>query len=289
LAGRETAFGPIPKTLRPIFRDRDDFSAGASLTEQTRDALAGSQFLVVICSPNAARSEYVNQEVLSFKRMGGVERILAVIIDGEPGDPNRECFPPALRYRLGEDGQLSATLAEPVAADCRPQGDGKEVALRKLVAGLLGVGLDEIKRRAERARKRRNRIRLTMAAFAAVLVLGAVGGWTIAVNVSKRLNSAELLNIERDAVEICESTEAKAKIDKIPDARLLAFALHCLQTYAEGLEVLPDDVEVPKHVIRAVEHDLAIVHELSKRETLSEAQQDTVRRATALLARLQSR
>ena len=28
LAGRETATGTIPSTLRPIFRDRDDFTAG---------------------------------------------------------------------------------------------------------------------------------------------------------------------------------------------------------------------------------------------------------------------
>jgi hypothetical protein len=36
LIGRETPMGLIPKTLRPIFRDRDDFTAGHSLSEQTR-------------------------------------------------------------------------------------------------------------------------------------------------------------------------------------------------------------------------------------------------------------
>jgi len=30
--GRETPHGPIPKTLRPIFRDRDEFTGGHSLT-----------------------------------------------------------------------------------------------------------------------------------------------------------------------------------------------------------------------------------------------------------------
>jgi len=56
LVGRKTAIGPVPKLLRPIFRDRDDFSAGHSLTEQTAAALEGSLFMVVLCSPNAARS-----------------------------------------------------------------------------------------------------------------------------------------------------------------------------------------------------------------------------------------
>ena len=35
LVGRETATGTIPKSLRPIFRDRDDFTAGHTLTDQT--------------------------------------------------------------------------------------------------------------------------------------------------------------------------------------------------------------------------------------------------------------
>ena len=56
LVGRETSVGAVPKTLRPIFRDREDFSAGHSLGEQTLAALEASQFLVVICSPNAAQS-----------------------------------------------------------------------------------------------------------------------------------------------------------------------------------------------------------------------------------------
>ena len=60
VVGRETAAGPVPKTLRPIFRDREDFSAGHSLTAQTIAALEASQFLIVICSPNAAQSRYVN-------------------------------------------------------------------------------------------------------------------------------------------------------------------------------------------------------------------------------------
>src|SRR6266568_1366211 len=56
MVGRKTAAGVVPATLRPIFRDREDFSAGHSLTDQTNGALEASQFLVVLCSPNAARS-----------------------------------------------------------------------------------------------------------------------------------------------------------------------------------------------------------------------------------------
>jgi len=50
LIGRETSLGMVPKTLRPIFRDREDFSGGHSLTDATVAALDASAALIVLCS-----------------------------------------------------------------------------------------------------------------------------------------------------------------------------------------------------------------------------------------------
>ena len=50
LVGRETPLGPVSKTLRPIFRDRDDFSGGHTLTDATVTALDASASLIVLCS-----------------------------------------------------------------------------------------------------------------------------------------------------------------------------------------------------------------------------------------------
>jgi hypothetical protein len=171
LIGRESPAGPVPKTLRPIFRDREDFSAGHSLAEQTLAALEASQFLIVLCSPNAAQSKYVNEEIRRFKAMGRPDGIISVIVDGEPGDVASECFPPALRFKLGPDGQLTDEREEPIAADARPQGDGREIAKQKLVAGLLGLGLDEIVQRTLRARKKRNRFRALWAGLVGIFFL----------------------------------------------------------------------------------------------------------------------
>jgi tetratricopeptide (TPR) repeat protein len=114
LVGRETSVGPAPRTLRPIFRDREDFSAGHSLTQQTLAALEASQFLIVICSPNSAQSQYVDEEIRRFKALGRADRVIPLIVDGEPGDPTRECFPPALRFKLGPDGRLTEEREEPI-------------------------------------------------------------------------------------------------------------------------------------------------------------------------------
>ena len=70
LVGRQTPVGAVPKTLRPIFRDREDFSAGHSLNEQTVGPRSVA-ILIVICSPSAAKSQYVNEEIRRFKSWGG--------------------------------------------------------------------------------------------------------------------------------------------------------------------------------------------------------------------------
>ena len=46
-----------------------------------------------------------------FKALGHGDRIIPIIVEGEPGDPAYDCFPPALRFRLGSDGQLSPMSA----------------------------------------------------------------------------------------------------------------------------------------------------------------------------------
>ena len=75
--------GPVPRSLRPVFRDRADFSAGP-LQAQTIEALKNSQFLIVIASPHSAASDYVNEEIRLFKSFGGEGRVLSLIVEGEP-------------------------------------------------------------------------------------------------------------------------------------------------------------------------------------------------------------
>src|SRR5262249_43071346 len=229
MIGRATPAGPVPRTLHPIFRDREDFSAGSSLSAQTLAALEASQFLIVICSPNSAQSHYVNEEVRRFKALGGVGRVIPVIVDGDPNDPARECFPPALRYKVAADGQITGEREEPIAADARPQGDGREIAKQKIVAGILGLGLDEIVRRAERARKRRNRF---WAALAGVFLLLAVAASGSAVYAWQQLKTNEVFlsaTLKR-ATEMIDETVAQAEKYNVPRAATLA-----LLTRAEGL------------------------------------------------------
>jgi tetratricopeptide (TPR) repeat protein len=172
LARRETPLGPVPATLKPIFRDRDDFTAGHALTDQTQAALDASSALVVICSPEAAKSLYVNEEIRLFKSRHPQRPVIPLIVAGKPGDPELECFPPALKFEVDVEGHITKKPVELLAADAREEGDGKALALAKVVAGLLGVSSDDIFRRAERERRRRQRNWIAGLSAVAVMLAG---------------------------------------------------------------------------------------------------------------------
>ena len=167
LVGKESPHGVVPARFAPIFRDRDELATATNLGETLTRALQQSQFQIVICSVAAAKSRWVNEEILAFKRLGRESRIFCLLVDGEPGSSTvpglqeMECFPQALLYVLDAEGNLTTTRSEPIAADVRPNKDGKNDARLKLLAGMLGVGLDELKQREAQRRRQRLTIMLT--------------------------------------------------------------------------------------------------------------------------------
>jgi tetratricopeptide (TPR) repeat protein len=147
----------VPSRLTPIFRDREEFASSHDLSERINTALTNSESLIVICSPHAARSRWVNQEIEAFKKLGRSKKIYCLIVSGDPGNPGAEndCFPPMLRIRFDEQGKRAEGVAEPIAADARKQIDGKKIAFLKLVAGLLDVGFDDLRQRELQRRNQR--------------------------------------------------------------------------------------------------------------------------------------
>lgn len=167
----------IPERIYPIFRDELSLSADANLEKSIVRALENSHFLVVLCSPRAVESRYVNDEILYFKKIGRSNRIIAVILDGEPNsslndtkikEGMQECFPEALRYELDENAKLDYDRpTAPIAADFRLT-DGSQgftnpgVYQRKLENSGLSVG--EARQRAESYEEFLNNARLKIIA-----------------------------------------------------------------------------------------------------------------------------
>lgn len=219
LVGQPGAFGPIPARLNPVFRDREDLSSASDLTSQIKNELTRSESLVVICSPTAAASHWVGEEIRYFRQLGKSDRILALIVHGDPqaSDLNEACFPAAMLE--AENGNRK----EPLAADVRKYADGKRLALLKIVAGILGIRLDELRRR-DAQRQIRNRIIFSIATLALVSVIG----WLVYSEAT---------------------TRASAEIQRANTENLLGYMLGDLKRLApiQGLEFIPADDALQRH------------------------------------------
>lgn len=188
---RELVAKGLPRRLTRVFRDEEDLSADADLSSQITAALEQSKFLIVVCSPRAVESRWVNAEVEHFRKLGRHDKILALLIEGEP----RESFPKALveiRKTVVEQGADGAATTreviedvEPLAADVRPErSDQKAHVLRgharlRLLACILGCRFDDLRQRdAERRAKRLRTIGAGLAAL--VLVMVGLTGFALA-------------------------------------------------------------------------------------------------------------
>lgn len=200
----------IPARLTPLFKDREEQAAGASIGASIEAALADSEFLIVICSPNSAKSQWVNHEIAWFKTNRNPDKILALIVDGEPGDESRECFPKALTHKIASDLSITDEPDEaPLAADAREGGDGKRLAKLKLVAAMLGVGLDQLLRRDDRRRVIRARI-VAAASLALALVMSGLTWFAVEAR-----NEADRQRAEADGLIEFMLTDLREKLEPV--------------------------------------------------------------------------
>ncbi|HSS21048.1 MAG TPA: toll/interleukin-1 receptor domain-containing protein [Pyrinomonadaceae bacterium] len=159
------------RRLGRFFRDDDEMGAATDLGGTLRTAIENSENLIVICSPHAAGSKWVNAEIQHFKNTGRGDRIFAVIVAGTPGsdDPAQKCFPAALSTDVVGEGLLSNQHAEPLAIDLSKESFQR--AHLRLVAGLLGVSFDSL---WQRDRRRTTKRRAIAAAVSLAVVLGFI-------------------------------------------------------------------------------------------------------------------
>lgn len=156
--------------LAPVFIDRAELAAAPDLTDQVREALAASAALIVVASPQARASRWVDQEIALFRALHPDRPVLAALIAGEPD----EAFPPALL-------EFEGRRIEPLAADFRKRADGRRLGLLKIIAGLTGQPLDRLVQRDALARQRR-----VMAVTAAAVLLSVVLAALLALAIRAR-------------------------------------------------------------------------------------------------------
>ena len=157
----------LPEHISPVFLDQSDLVAhDEGLERSLLDKLDESAYLIVLCSPNSARSSWVNAEIEHFIECGRLNHVIPVIIAGESHakNPADECYPPALRDLKGSDKLLSI----------RVENHGWNGVLLRLIATILGLRLDDLIARDAAYRKRRKLIITLCALIAAALIIAAV-------------------------------------------------------------------------------------------------------------------
>lgn len=155
--------------INPVFFAPTDIQPGG-LTEELQDRLRASKHLIVICSPNSAKSKWVGKEIEFFHNLGRTDNIHFFIVDGEPNsdDPDTECFNPVIK-KLGLPEILGANINEKIY---RWPWLNKDRAYVQLVSKLLEVEFDTIWQRHKRLLTRR----ILAWTLGAIIVLAALAG-----------------------------------------------------------------------------------------------------------------
>lgn len=165
--------------IERVFRDKDELPLTNNLEDPIMEALAESEYLIVICSPRLRESLWCRKEIETFIRMHGREKVLAVLIEGEPS----ESFPEELLYVeedvTGPDGSVSRVrkAVEPLAADIR--GGSRRRILKclkteklRLLAPMFSLNYDDLRQR-HRERRMKRILGGSLTAAAVFLCFGA--------------------------------------------------------------------------------------------------------------------
>lgn len=171
------------KRIERVFRDQEELTVSSSLSAEIISALDNSEFLIVVCSPRTPESEWVNNEVRYFIEKHGRDRILPVLIEGEP----ETSFPMPLLFEekriidVNGNEYVFEQQSEPLAADFRAGTRKERVKLIdreifRLVAPILGCKFDDLRQRHRERRNRRVAF-ILLALFSVVVAFGGYNFW----------------------------------------------------------------------------------------------------------------
>ncbi|MFF5289212.1 TIR domain-containing protein [Paractinoplanes globisporus] len=200
-----------------IFRDQTGLAVTPGLWSSIQTALDGSEYFVLLASPEAAASPWVNKEIEHWIATKSADRVLPVVTDGEwtwdgeLGDFTAEstAVPPTLRGVFSE---------EPFFLDLRWARGSEQLSLHharfrdaiaQLAAPMHGVSKDELE--GEDVRQHRRVKRLRSGAVATLVVLALLASLTglSAVRNADRAKAAaaealrqqEVANSQRDSAQ----------------------------------------------------------------------------------------
>lgn len=226
----------IPKALRTgsrklgvVFRDEEELPISSDLTDSIQTALRASQYLILICSPEASQSPWVSREVDYFLQTHDASRVFVVLAAGEPGDVFPSSVTRVLNPQTGEYQDVEP-LALDVRADSIPASLKKlRERIRKLYAAMLGCSYDSLVQREKVRRMKR------IMALSALLVLVATcfAGVILFKNMELSEKNAELYEATQSALRresLLLAANADAALQNNDTAAAIGYAADALDS-----------------------------------------------------------
>lgn len=232
--------------LGAVFRDRADLAAADSLSAAIRAALADSGVLIVLCSPDAAGSRWVDAEIRLFREVNPGAPVLAAVVRGEPDA--------AMPAALTDDGR------EPLAADLREQGDGRKLGFLKIAAAMAGVPLDALIQR-DAQRKLRRVMAVTVGALIALVAAISMMTYAIQQRNEAQAQRAEAERRRTQAEGLVEFmlTDLRDRLRGVGRIDIMRSAVgSALDSYGEGAQrgtLTPDSQGQLARLLHAVGED----------------------------------
>lgn len=236
-----------------VFRDESSLSASPHLWSSITEALDGSAWFVLLLSPEAAASPWVNQEIDYWKTRRDPKRILPVVTDGQfswdGADVTGDSVPESLQGVFSEEprwvdlrfarGETQLDLKNPRFSS----------AVADVASALRGVPKDELE--SEEVKQHRRTLRTAWAAGALVLLLGVAAVFA-AVEATRSADEAQGNALLASAQNVSRSDMDLALLLTIQAAELLGRgdgsvegALHNI--FMVGTEVRQLDVSGEAH------------------------------------------
>lgn len=174
------AYKPPPKVEAPqrylrIFQDVSDLT-GTEYSQSIERQLQNSAKLIVLCSPESRKSEYVDDEIRRFAKLKGAENIIPILVAGVPnneaGEDQEEdkAFPEAMVEAMGMPLATSYLGFNP-----RKDKVNKGVFSNSwytLLANLYDISRNEIEQRDLKRQIRRRNIAITIVSIVMVMLTG---------------------------------------------------------------------------------------------------------------------
>ena len=206
----------LPQKHLNVFRFEGDMT-GTDYYQSIKDHLRKSAKLIVICSPKARQSKYINDEISRFAEINNPLNIIPILLEGLP---NNEASEKQLDQRAFPE-KLCEIISMPLAVNYvginliedRVNRGAFEGAWYTLLANIYGISREEIEQRDKKRIQKQRRFRLILTIFIIISLLGlTVIAWIqkgeadnqrkrAEINENKALDSSKVAQEQRRRAE----------------------------------------------------------------------------------------